>query len=137
MKNTLIIFSLLISCLSFSQNIIGKWQIPIVLWNKAENQYKLSKTNNNEYLYNTYGNFIEFKQDGTFESYYSAPCGTDCFPESKGQYQLISKNKIILVVTHISQNEFCKENFEKNGKWSLGTYKIIKSKQDLFLKKIK
>lgn len=117
----------------FSQGLVGRWGISKVFWNKAEAEYELSKANSKEKW--AYGNFIEFKEDGTFESFYVAECGNDCFPTSKGVYQLLSKHRVELMVTYISQNEFCEKAFEKNGKWHLGTYKIIHSEEGVLLSK--
>lgn len=133
MKKISSILSLLVFNLMFSQNIVGIWHTNELPWNKAEKEYSLQKLDKeNPYRY---GNFITLNENNTFEAYYSAPCGNDCFPTSKGTFQVIENNKIILIVNYIEQSGFCNETFKKKGNWSLGTYKIVKTDDGFRLEK--
>lgn len=133
MKNILSVLAIFLSSLAFSQKIVGNWSINAIPWDNAEKQYLLKKLNNEEP--HNYGLMIKFSKDKTFEAYYSSPCGTDCFPASKGTYKFVGKNKIVLIVSYIEKSGFCEETYQKKGKWNLGTYKIVKTKEGFKLVK--
>lgn len=135
MTKIAITLCLCVSFLSYSQKIKGKWKTADVLWNEASKEYSLMKIKNKRDYFYYFGNFIEFKDDNTFISHYSSPCGNDCFPTAKGTYRLIDKKKVELTVHEISkQGPMCKEIYEK-GEWKLGTYLISKEKTGLKLTK--
>ncbi|MDO4763557.1 MAG: lipocalin family protein [Flavobacteriaceae bacterium] len=131
MKKFILLSSLFASCWAFAQSIIGEWKVQKVLWNTPENSYALTPILEKAYRY---GNFIEFKEDKTFVSYYSAPCGNDCFPSSKGTFEFIGKDKIELTIKEIAKNGMCSEPiFQEKGNWNLGIYTIKKTEKGIDL----
>lgn len=82
-----------------------------------------------------FGHFIEFKENGTFEAYYRASCGNDCFTKSKGSYTLKNDTLEIFVLS-AEQTGFCLDAISYKNK-KMGSFKIIKKTNDIFsLKKI-
>lgn len=133
MKTLLSLFIVCISLLSYGQDLNKEWSSNKVVWNESELSYSLNNLNENN---KEYGYFIGFKKDKTFISYYSAPCGNDCFRLSKGTYKLIGKNKIRLIIKEIEQNGDC-DNLHKKGSWDLGIYTIKNTEKGIDLIKSK
>lgn len=138
MKAFILLFNLFAS-LAYGQNLIGEWHSPEVLWKDAKEQYSLRKPSKERPM--KYGTFIVFKENKTFESYYSAPCGNGCFPSSTGNYRLIGKNKVELIVNKIAKDGMCGEtsqrtHFEEKGIWKLGVYHILINSEGIELKQI-
>lgn len=113
--------------------LVGDWEIDKMLWNTPENEYKMTKPIEEM----SFGNIIKFEKNGKFSCDYFAECGTDCLPYSEGIYRFLNDDEVLLQVMKIQQNEFCEGGeFEKNGKWNLGKYKIQKTENGFVLKKI-
>jgi hypothetical protein len=53
-----------------------------------------------------YGYFIQFN-DSTFQSYYRAPCGNDCFTNVQGKYHYLNDSTINVFVDTISKHGKC------------------------------
>lgn len=132
MKNILSVLAICLSSWAFSQEIVGNWSVSSLPFNKAEKEYLLYKVNPNEP--HNYGFFLQFNKNNTFTASYGAPCGNDCFPFSKGTYKLVGKDQIELITSEIGQWGQC-ENYNKKGKWNLGIYKIVKTKEGFNLVK--
>ncbi len=58
-----------------------------------------------------WGYFLEFKNDGSFRTYYSAPCGLDCFTSVTGSY-VLNGNVLTLNVVEIIRNNICPKEGE-------------------------
>lgn len=48
----------------------------------------------------SFGNHVVFKTDGSFESYYAAPCGNDCFTRVYGAYHLDKDQQTLQLQIH-------------------------------------
>lgn len=71
-----------------------------------------------------YGNNITFDPvSSTFESYYTAKCGNDCFPMSRGTYKMEGEQHVRLFLTHVSQHGMC-ENYDRAVQNDLGVFLI-------------
>lgn len=55
-----------------------------------------------------YGNHLVFQEDGKFFSYYTAPCGNDCFTSVNGSYT-VKGNKITIEVQHVEYIRECQK----------------------------
>ncbi|MCH2233228.1 MAG: hypothetical protein MK078_03160 [Crocinitomicaceae bacterium] len=72
-----------------------------------ENQetYYLSVKEDEEWAW---GRFVNFS-NSTFNGYYSAPFGNDCFVSTNGTYQFVEENTIFVNVKSITKNGFCSD----------------------------
>ncbi len=84
----LIIFILLLTSIQITaQNLAGtRWHFSGIITETLQktDTLKLSSIDTSS-RYN-YGMFMAFGTDGTFDNYYTAPCGNDCFPRVMGTY---------------------------------------------------
>lgn len=102
-----------------AQTIEGKWGINKLITEAETKEYNLFETEADRFHY---GNNIVFKEDGTFESYYTAPCGNDCFTNTSGTYKIINATHLTLFLKKISKSGMCEGDAEPNK--SLGVYSI-------------
>lgn len=78
-----------------------------------------------------YGNLLKINDDNTFQSYYTAPCGNDVFPETFGTYEFINENHIrfrldsAALLNTYSQ----KESFNKKVNVDLGIFIVDKTSE--------
>ncbi len=113
------------------------WQINNVFGYNGESleEYQLSKVEKQDERLNfVYGNLISFIRN-SFSSYYTAPCGNDCFPSSYGSYKLINNNLIEITQLVFEQSGDCETIHMKMKTTTL--FQIVrKSKSNIILKKI-
>jgi hypothetical protein len=105
---SLLFIFIIVDC-SFSQSIVREWKIDRLILNETQNEYKLTSVNENpegRFSYD-YGNHLRFKEDGTFQSWYTAPCGNDCFTTSSGIYNWVDDTHIELTLDTITYSWFC------------------------------
>lgn len=134
MKQFILLFSLLLSAFcGIAQNEISSQDLISSTW-KIDKIVGLDSANISEFVIQPvdtsngfwmWGNTIKFGKDSIFTCTYSAPCGNDCFPSSKGIYTIIDSSKIQLRLKEIQQSGDCR-NFEKTLNRVLGTYQIQK-----------
>ncbi|MBF0574925.1 hypothetical protein [Dysgonomonas sp. GY617] len=126
---SLILLFACIQSLQSQEHIIGQWKIDflISLWyNQIEDhqEYNLYNVAQSDERTFDWGNWASFNPDGTFISYYTAPCGNDCFPNVYGQFKLLDDDRVLLHVDSILIGGFCKnEQFYPNK--DLGVFKIF------------
>lgn len=120
----------LLNTTTSSFDLVNKWQTDApAFFHLGIDNYKLSLVNHH------FGHFVEFKKDKTFETYYSAACGNDCFTKTNGTYT-IKDDTIEIFVISAQQTGFCSNPISFNNK-KIGTFKIIKKDKDnLLLKRI-
>jgi hypothetical protein len=111
-----------------SFSLINKWHVnaPAFIHLNTENYTLNSKTFG-------FGHFIEFKEDKTFETYYHASCGNDCFSQTNGTYT-IKGDMVEIFVASAMQTGFCTNPISFSNK-KIGTFKITKKTEDIFLLK--
>lgn len=120
MKNVLILFALILfSFTTYTQPIEGKWKINTLITKAETKEYILHPINTTRW---NYGNNLELKPDGTFESYYTAPCGNNCFTNTSGTYKIINATHLTLFLKKISKSGMCEGDSEPNK--SMGVYSI-------------
>ncbi len=113
------------------------WHINQVFGNSENtlDEYTLTKIENPQGKNFVYGNSISY-QKGKFYSYYSAPCGNDCFPSSEGTYKIMSDNLIEITLLAFNQSGECPSIHKKYNITAL--FEIVKkSNKEIILKKIK
>ena len=83
----------------------------------------------------SYGNHLQLSTDGNFESWYSAPCGNDCFTSSYGTYKKISEEYISFHIQKVERWGWCSDvgKVEKNETNTYYVYK--KSESEIYLLK--
>ncbi|MBL4651197.1 MAG: hypothetical protein JKY03_15815 [Aureispira sp.] len=111
-----------------SFSLVNKWQVngPAFFYPNTESYTLNSKGFG-------FGHFVEFKEDKTFESYYHASCGNDCFSQTNGTYTI--KDDIVeIFVVSAKQTGFCSNPIRFSNK-KMGTFKITKKTKDNFLLK--
>lgn len=100
---------------SIEQNRLDKYHLRTKLWHISE-IIGQDVENNQEFIlseidttnrYSMYGKSIKFNTDNTYADSYSAECGNDCFPSSKGNYILKDENHILIKVKEFHQSGDC------------------------------
>lgn len=82
-----------------------------------------------------YGNQVRFEPDLTFRSYYTAPCGNDCFPAVYGRYDVVDAHHIRLHLLRMEQHGMC-GNYSKTVDVALGTYRVEQTGDGLRLLRV-
>lgn len=108
----------------------GNWNSNELIEKDGTKAYFLYPINSNGY---NYGNHISIKADQTFECFYTAFCGNDCFTKTKGKYKIIDKNYICFYLEEITKTGDCSENSESNI--DLGLYFYYKKDKIFYLVK--
>lgn len=137
MKTYTLLMGVLLSGFSYAQEWVGTWKTNELITYKAIEEYVLTPANlaADATKMERFGNFIVFNADQTFESYYTAPCGNDCFTSTAGVYTIPKDNQMTLTLHRLEQNGMCMQSREETVE--LGVYNIIKGKELLRLVKRK
>lgn len=104
-----------------SQDIIGEWKIDYLLLDSTRNEYVLSPVDTSDQRYN-YGNHVRLLTDNSFQSWYTAPCGNDCFTSSTGRYVFIDPDHIQFFVDTITKHGECEMEEHPNYPINLGLF---------------
>lgn len=131
MKKFIFFISLFASFqLLYSQeSIIGLWKIDFLIslpYGHSEDQqeYNLFRLQQSDKRVYDWGDWVSFAPDETFHSYYTAPCGNDCFPNVYGRFKLLDDDRVLLHVDSVLIGGFCKnEQFYPNR--DIGIFKIF------------
>ena len=131
MKHIILLLLLGVCSSAFAQKkIIGKWYL-IELFGERNpvEMYRLQKTTKA-----TAGYLIDFAKDKTFYSTYFAPCGLDCFVNTKGTYKRIDRHYLSFHVDTFSvYGGGCEKEREKRDT-DLGKYYVhLSTKGILYL----
>lgn len=123
-ENSTLLYNLEAS--SFS--LVNTWQIngPAFFYPNTETYTLNSKGD-------SFGYFVEFNEDETFQGYYRAPCGNDCFTQINGTYT-IKDDMVEIFVISAKQTGFCSESTSFSNK-KIGTFKITKKTKNILLLK--
>ncbi len=107
-------FLLLLPIISFAQSNISNfwkndsWYIDQIITRKSDSIYifRIVKQNSDRRKF-IYGTFLVFNADGTFRTWYTAPCGNGCFFNSYGTFKKIDETHIQLQINLFSQEGTC------------------------------
>ncbi len=90
---------------------------------QARDVYQLRQVDDSR----SYGNNLKFYfKNNIFTSYYSAPCGNDCFYSSKGRFKWLDKERLQLTLTYARLSGECsKPLYSKNLETDLGIFRLI------------
>ena len=132
MKRIILILLLGIYSSAFAQNKIeGLWYL-LELFGKRNpvEIYRLQKTTKA-----TAGYLIDFAKDKTFYSTYFAPCGLDCFVNTKGTYKRIDRHYLSFHVdTFSAYGGGCEKTEREKRDTDLGKYYVhLSAKGILYL----
>ena len=83
----------------------------------------------------SYGNHLQLSTDGNFESWYSAPCGNDCFTRSYGTYKKISEEYISFHIQKVERWGWCRDEWEVEKNETNTYYVYKKSESEIYLLK--
>lgn len=120
MKNVFISLTLILFSFQLNaQSIVGDWGINSLLINADTQEYILYTTDPDRFHF---GNNLKINADGTFVSFYTAPCGNDCFTTSTGKYEQINDTHIQFLLEKITHHGDCIGDSEPN--LNLGLYAI-------------
>lgn len=115
----------------------GHWGVALIIGypeNKIVDEYKLeSITKENKRGDYYYGNQIRVKEDLSFESYYTAPCGVDCFPKTRGRFERIDQNHMRIWLEFIQVHGMTCKQSEKTLNQNLGVFELIKEETGIRL----
>ena len=115
MKRILFLFvivNFLVSCDKSGNKSSGnikdkKWKIDYLFClDEMRENYTLAIQKDTSWEAN-YGNFVVFSAKGVFKSYYTAPCGTDCFRTIYGIWNEISDVKFTARVDSVQYSGWC------------------------------
>lgn len=87
-----------------SQNLQGEWKINNLLIDTLVQDYILDTLSTENY---TYGNHFKLNSDGTFNSWYTARCGNDCFTSSNGTYSQLDSTHFYFIIENVSFRKAC------------------------------
>ncbi len=137
MKKYSVLIALVVSGSSHAQDWVGTWKTNELITYKTVDEYVLTPANQaaNATKMERFGDFIVFNADQTFESYYTAPCGNDCFTTTAGIYTITKNNQIALTLHRLNQEGMCMQSREETA--DLGTYDVIKEENQMRLVKCK
>ena len=132
MKHIILLLLLGVCTSAFAQKkIIGKWYL-IELFGERNSveMYRLQKT-----AKATAGYLIKFAKDKTFYSTYFAPCGLDCFVNTKGTYKRIDRHYLSFHVdTFSAYGGGCEKTEREKRDTDLGKYYVhLSAKGILYL----
>ena len=132
MKRIILILLLGVYSLAFAQKkIIGKWYL-LELFGKRNpvEMYRLQRQTRS-----TVGYLIDFAKDKTFYSTYFAPCGLDCFVNTKGTYKRIDRHYLSFHVdTFSAYGGGCEKTEREKINIDLGKYYVhLSAKGILYL----
>ena len=118
-----------------AQDLIGaKWEINNILGDNVneEDFYILTKPENPDW---SYGDHLQLSTDGNFKSWYSAPCGNDCFTTSYGTYKKISEEYISFHIQKVEHWGDCRDEGEVKKNKTNTYYVYKKSESEIYLLK--
>lgn len=120
-----------------AQALVGTWKTDAVVAYDVREYYVLTPANKTEEAtkMERYGSFVVFSEDYTFQSYYTAPCGNDCFTTTDGTYEYLDKNTVKLTLHRVHQSGMCQDT--QNKKVVLGVFEIVQNKECTRLEKRK
>ena len=132
MKRIILILLLGVYSSAFAQKkIIGKWYL-IELFGERNpvEMYRLQRTTKA-----TAGYLIDFAKDKTFYSTYFAPCGRDCFVNTKGTYKRVGRHYLSFHVdTFSAYGGGCEKTEREKIDADLGKYYVhLSAKGILYL----
>ena len=132
MKHIILLLLLGVCSSAFAQKkIIGKWYL-IELFGERNpvEMYRLQRTTKA-----TAGHLINFAKDKTFYSTYFAPCGLDCFVNTKGTYKRVGKHYLSFHVdTFSAYGGGCEKTEHEKRDIDLGKYYVhLSAKGILYL----
>ena len=132
MKRIILILLLGVYSLAFAQKkIIGKWYL-LELFGKRNpvEMYRLQRQTRS-----TVGYLIDFAKDKTFYSTYFAPCGLDCFVNTKGTYKRVDRHYLSFHVdTFSAYGGGCEKTEREKINIDLGKYYVhLSAKGILYL----
>lgn len=102
-------------------DLYGTWNTNELLLSDQTKEYFLFPQNAADY---NFGNHLKLNPNQTFESFYTAECGNDCFTTSKGKYKIIDQNYICFYLEKITRSGDCSGNTEPDK--DLGLYYYYK-----------
>ncbi|WP_410878359.1 hypothetical protein [Myroides sp. DW712] len=137
MKINILLLGFLLSGFTYAQDWVGTWKTNELITYKTIEEYVLTPANlaADATKIERFGNFIVFNADQTFESYYTAPCGNDCFTTTAGIYTIKDENQIALTLYRLNQEGMCMQS--RTETVDLGIYDILKEKDSMRLVKRK
>lgn len=110
-------------------NLLGADSIEAGHIANTSGNYCLSKPAKTGYQW---GNWVNFSKEGSFESYYTAPCGVDCFPTTFGRYQIVDSLHIRLCIDSVSiHGMVCKKSIDEKVNINLGEFTVNRTDSTL------
>ena len=132
MKRIILILLLGVYSLAFAQKkIIGKWYLLELFGERNPvEMYRLQRQTRS-----TVGYLIDFAKDKTFYSTYFAPCGLDCFVNTKGTYKRVDRHYLSFHVdTFSAYGGGCEKTEREKRDTDLGKYYVhLSAKGILYL----
>ena len=132
MKHIILLLLLGVYSLAFAQKkIIGNWYLFELFGEKTPvEMYRLQRTTQVRTGY-----LIKFAKDKTFYSTYFAPCGLDCFVNTKGTYKRIDRHYLSFHVdTFSAYGGGCEKTEHEKRDTDLGKYYVhLSAKGILYL----
>jgi len=131
MKNILLFFIMfLYTIIVKAQDLPGEWMINLNISEQEVDEYIISKPNDKK----AYGTYIIFNQNKTFSTYTRQECGSSCYYETSGIYEIVGENHLRFIIKSILKSRFCEEKDSKPNK-DIGLYYIHREENRIMLLK--
>ena len=100
-----------------NQNLLDVYNLRSKIWKTSEiigqdsnkpQEIILHKSQPENNFY-SFGNIIKFSKNNTFDNFYTADCGNDCFPSSSGEYFFSDEKHIFIKIKKFEQTGMCTE----------------------------
>lgn len=117
---------------AMSQDLIGEWKIDHLMLDSIRNEYTLTPVKTGNGMRYDYGNHFRLSEDGTFRSWYTAPCGNDCFTTSSGKY-ILDRNHIQFSIDTITKHGECRMEEIHSYPINLGSFFIHRDDEKIRL----
>lgn len=126
----LVLIAVFFATSSRAQSIQGEWKITKLITTSATQEYTLTASGPEEHR--NFGNHVKFNDDSTFNCWYSAMCGMDCFISSWGDYSLTDEDHVQFRIDTVSYVRFC-EGRHKETEFPIetGLYYIQRSENEI------
>lgn len=109
------LFGVMILCfttLSSAQTIQGRWEIDKLILDASNQEFYLTPLSDEPTK--KYGNRFDLKEDGSFQSRYTAWCGMDCFTSSFGSATFSDARHVQFRIDTIHYERHCDGHFKAN-----------------------
>lgn len=118
-----VFFSMMASAQLLPEELSGEYLINAHLGDLQNERYAMERINPDGPF--VYGIHLQIDSEmETYHSFYTAPCGVDCFRSTRGRYEVVDEQHIHVWRQEVAQTRFCPENFRTEMNEDLGIFRM-------------